>query len=71
MGGNYLDGRLRMRGYDSVNYFAVYRQDGEIVSTRFLAWDALAPVFLRSAFDDMERTCRQRLAYYWQHPEAD
>lgn len=71
VGGNYLDGRLRMRGCDSVNYFAVYRQDGEIVSTRFLAWDALAPVFLRSAFDDMERTCRQRLAYYWQHPEAD
>lgn len=71
VGGNYLDGRLRMRGYDSVNYFAVYRQDGEIVSTRFLAWDALAPVFIHSNFDDMERTCRQRLAYYWQHPEAD
>lgn len=71
VGGNYLDGQLRMRGYDYARYFVVYRQDGEIVSPRFLAWDALAPVFIHSNFDDMERTCRQRLADYWEHPEAE
>lgn len=71
VGGNYLDGRLRMRGYDYARYFVVYRQDGEIVSTRFLAWDALAPVYLDSSTEKQEDTLRQRLLYYWEHPEAD
>ena len=71
VGGNYLDGRLRMRGYDYVRYFAAYRQGGEVVGTRFLAWDALAPVYLDSSTEKQEDTLRQRLLYYWEHPEAD
>ena len=71
VGGNYLDGRLRMRGYDYAHYFVVYRQGGEIVGTRFLAWDALAPVYLHSSTEKQEDTLRQRLLYYWEHPEAD
>ena len=71
VGGTYLDGRLRMRGYDSARYFVVYRQGGEVVSTRFLAWDALAPVYLDSSLGKQEDTIRHRLLYFWEHPEAE
>lgn len=71
VGGNYLDGRLRMRGYDYVRYFVACRQDGEIAGTRFLAWDALAPVYLDSSLEKQEDTIRHRLLYFWEHPEAE
>ena len=60
-----------MRGYDYARYFAAYRHGGEIVGTRFLAWDALAPVYLDSSTEKQEDAIRQRLLYYWEHPEAD
>lgn len=71
VGGSYLDGRLRMRGYDSAWYFVAYRQGGQTVSTRFLAWDALAPAYLDSSMEKQEDTIRQRLLYFWEHPEAE
>lgn len=71
VGGSYLDGKLRMRGYDYARYFVAYQQDGETVSTRFLSWDALAPVYLDSSLEEQKDTIRQRLLYFWEHPEAD
>lgn len=72
VGGNYLDGRLRMRSYDYARYFVVYRRDGEVVRTLFLSWDRLNPAFSTSG-DDAEAAeeIRGWMEYFWEYPEAD
>lgn len=71
VGGNYLDGKLRLRSYSYPRYFLVYRQAGEVVRTLFLNWDKLHPEFLQSNLDDMERSYRETLLYLWKLSEAD
>ena len=71
VGGNYLDGKLRLRSYGYLRYFLVYRQEGEVVRTLFLSLDKLHPVFLHSNLDDMERSYRKILLYFWEYPETD
>ena len=71
VGANYLDGKLRMRSYSYPRYFLGYRQEGEVVRTCFVNWGKLHPAFLQSNLGDMERSYRETLLYFWEHPEAD
>ena len=71
VGANYLDGKLRMRSYRYPRYFLVYRQEGEVVRTLFLNWEKLHPAFLQSDLEDMERSYRETLLYFWKLSEAD